>query len=191
MKIQFLVNTVVLAVVAILANGVSPVQAEETSKGKHRGEFKQEVQAYRQQQSIENKSFQKGLKEISAEEKISAIQEHRQEQFLENRQFNEGIHEKRMGRLKERLAKSKKMSEEEKQELIGFTESQHDEDVEFRQKKHDENMDFLDTLSAYSTPQEKREAIKAYRQQQKEESQAFHQSQRSENRAKIQEYKSE
>lgn len=182
----------VVTALILLAFAVTPAIAEEGKKreGRRRNpEMKQKVQEHRRQQQGENKEFRKGLKDMPKEERGAAVKQHREKQYSENREFREGIHAERRARFEEKLSNNKRLSQEEKQELLRFLDEQHQERGEFRDKQHEENMSFIDEISSYENREERRNAMKAFRQKQQEENKAFRESQRSERKSKMGDFK--
>lgn len=119
---------------------------------------------YQQQQGIENKEFRETSEAETPQEKASAIKEHRETQQGENKAFNEKMRQENSDFLKQRLAKNNKLTDTEKNELIGYFENQYQGNVSFREQKRNDNVVFFEHIvnNPRLTLKQKKAAIKAH-----------------------------
>ena len=175
----------VLIAVALFALVTEAKPVERRGAGLF-GRHGEVVKEHFRQQRDENRALHKSLKDLSPEERLDAIKEHYGTQHSENIAFFEELHDKAGAALRERLANSDKLTEEQKQEILGFFEQQYHENVAFRDGRYADTIAFFTDLFANEslTPEEIREAVKEYMGEVKAATKAHWQEQRAEWRAK-------
>ncbi len=161
--------------------------AKSDHNGFHSGQKGKRKEHY-QQQKTENKEFRKTLKNMSPEEKTSAVKKHRDTQYGENKAFHEKMHQEKIAHLKEKLATDKKLTDAQKTDLINFYETQYQENAALRDKQHEENTAFFEKIAADSTlsQEQKKQALRDHFKEQKSK----HKDHKKEQRNKLKEYKS-
>ena len=102
-------------------------------------------------------------------------------------------HEDNMAILKEKLAKAKRLTDAEKEEIMNFFEQQFDENVSFRDGQFTENLAFLDELAGQEglTKEQFKEKIKAHIATQKSENKEHRAVQKTERKAEREKIKAE
>ena len=79
-------------------------------------------------------------------ERIGEIKERRETKYDTRMAEWQKHHDAFIAKLNDRLAKSKRLTDAEKTEIVAFFEEQYKENTTFRAQQHEENMNFLDTL---------------------------------------------
>jgi ABC-type Na+ efflux pump permease subunit len=143
---------------------------------------RQQAAAFRQQEITENRAFRETLKGKSKQEKIEALKQFRSQQKQERKAFLQNQHDRLMAFLRERLAGSTNLTEQQKADLLAFFETQYQENMAFYDQQCEETLEFFEKtindtgLTAEQKKaairdflKEKREQAKQYRSQQKQE----------------------
>jgi ABC-type Na+ efflux pump permease subunit len=143
---------------------------------------RQQAAAFRQQEITENRAFRETLKGKSKQEKIEALKQFRNQQKQERKAFLQNQHDRLMAFLRERLAGSTNLTEQQKADLLAFFETQYQENMAFYDQQCEETLEFFEKtvndtgLTAEQKKaairdflKEKREQAKQYRSQQKQE----------------------
>jgi hypothetical protein len=128
----------------------------------------------------------------------------RDARIADRKEERDARHDKRMtewqkrhnafiAKLKSRLAKIKKLTDEEKTDIVAFYEQQYQENVEHRSQQHEENMKFFDALidETGATAEQIKAQIKAHFAKQKEENQEHRAEQQGERKAEREKIKAE
>ncbi len=155
------------------------------------GKFKDEIKSQQQEQKAENKTFRESLKGKTAEEKAAAIKTHHQEQFQENVEFRDKIQQDKITALQEKLSGIKKLSDEDKAEILKDAQENYSENKERWLQRQGENVAYVDSISndANLTSKEKKAKMKEYFKQRKEENKQYREQQKAERKQQRQEMK--
>lgn len=147
-----------------------------------RAEQKAKLEDFQQQMRVENEHFRESVKGMKPEDKMAAMKAHYEGQFDERKAMREKMYKENKDFLMQRLSKNKKMTDEQKSELIKSFEAQYDENVSLRDKQHREFVEFFTKTAGNSnmSVEEKKAALEAYRGEQAKEDQAHQQEQKSE-----------
>jgi len=173
----------VAAVSGALVVGTRPAICEEG----HWAAQREETKAHFEEQKKENQEFRQQIKGELQKEKIEAVEQHRTAQYNENKAFFQKQHEENIAYLKERLARVKALTDEEKNGLISFFEQQYAENVAFREERFNDLMANFEKIANDNTMnfEAKKQAIKDMIAKWKEATKAHHEQQKSERKAKI------
>jgi uncharacterized protein YpuA (DUF1002 family) len=127
----------------------------------------------------------------NAGQRIEQNKEKREARFNEHMAKWQQKHAEAVAKLKERLANNKRLTDEEKQEIVNFFEQQYKENREFRTAQHEETMQFLNSLGDQSdlTKEQVKEKIKAFVDQQKAENKEHREKQKEERKAERAKFK--
>ncbi len=141
-----------------------------TVMAKEPGVRKEQNKAHRQDQRQENQAFRETLKDLTPEQKQSAMIEHRNSQFAENVAHHEQMHQEQMTKLKAKLAANSELTDAQKQEILSKAENSYQEKVAKIQEQHQANMNFAQQVAndPNLTPEQKREKMQQHRQSNKE-----------------------
>lgn len=152
---------------------------------------KAERKAHFEQQKQENEQFREANRNTAKEEKVERAVEHRKQQHEENKEFFQKQHEENMAFLKERLADAKRLTDEEKNEIISFFEQQYAENVSFREERFNDLIAQFQKIAMDETMKvdEKKEAIKAMLSKWREATKAHWEQQKSERKEQIESLK--
>jgi hypothetical protein len=168
---------------------VTAVRAEQsTSDADYWQKENAVVEKHRRELKDENKKFRENIKAMPKEDRTKAIEQNRLIRFRENETFRQKLHEDDMSFLKERLATTGQLTDNEKQELLAVYDVEYKENVLFLQQRNQDMMTFFEKISQDTTltQTQKREALKSYFQQQKEEVLKQRDQQRQQHQAELQ-----
>ena len=156
---------------------------QDEVKSFHLGQ-KQERKEHKLQKKQENQQFRSTLKGLTPQEKTNAVLEHRETQYGENKAFHQKLHDENMAFLNQKLANNKRLTDEQKTELVNFTNNQFQESSSFRDQQHAENIAYLQQVAndPNMTQAQRKEALKQYFQKQKAENENFRTQQKTENK---------
>lgn len=184
---MIIVLSVLLAIPAVDAFAKKEGKAESN----FRHELRDKVKAYHDEQQKENKEFRESLKDLDPEERSKAVVEHNHKRHQESKEFMQNVHQERMEHLKERLNNSEKLTDAQRQEVLGFAEQQYKDASSFWEQQHKESAEFIGGLDPNMSKKERAAAIKAHRAQQQKENKAFREKAREARKAKFKELKEE
>lgn len=141
-----------------------------TVMAKEPGARREQNKAHRQEQRQENQAFRKTLKNLTPEQRQTAIIEHRNSQFAENVARHEQIHQEHMTKLRAKLAANSELTDAQKQEILNKAHQSYQEKVAKFQEQHQANMNFAQQVAndPSLTPEQKREKMQKHRQANKE-----------------------
>ncbi len=143
------------------------IRVHFASRGAEDQAYQQERQSnqqgYRQEQVQERTALKQELKQNLAGAEQGLGRYDRENALAARDRSSEEIHKDNLAFLKERLAGSQNLTEEQKDELANFFESRYPADVSLREQPDRENVDFFEKTAADSslTQERKKEAIRA------------------------------
>ena len=186
MKKTLIILTAVILLLPLDAFAYKGNKRKQGSNNEFQQEFKSRIQDHRQQQQEKSKDFRKSMEtaDLDQDQRIAAIKKHRQTQYEENTTFRDQLHKERIGHLSDMLAKSKKLDDTQRQDIINRRETQYQENTAFRDKKHSENISAVDRIlgDPNLSPEERKTQMKEFRAEQKKENREYRKTRREENR---------
>lgn len=146
-----------------------------------RGEIRDEIREYVDDQRGENREFRKSLEGLTPAQRCAAIRKHHAAQHSENVTFAEQEYQKVIERLKQRMVERGVPAEKQAKVLANAAE-RHAKRKALAESQFQARMALLDTLSGKPdlTAEEMRTQIKALLEKQRAEREALHASLRSE-----------
>jgi hypothetical protein len=124
---------------------------------------------------------------------IEQIKEKRDTEFKARVAGFQKKHDEMVAKRNERMAKNKRLTDVEKQDIINSFDQQYKENMDFLTAQHEKAMKFLDSLAAQTnlTKDQVKEQLKAFVEQQKAENEAHRAKQKAERQAEWAKVKSE
>jgi len=158
----FLLGSLILIGLPVIP--LSPVSASEEEWQTYFKKQQEEWQAHNHENFKEMMDLQASLKAMPQATRVQAILENHEKQYTEDKEFREKMHGKMMDKLKQELESDKKLSPDQKAEILNFQESKHQARVAYYEKRHAGDRGFYqNTLNDPKlTPEERKEAAKRY-----------------------------
>jgi len=125
--------------------------------------------------------------ETAPADKTAAMLDRRTVQYEKHKAARQKSHEKNMSALTAKLANNNKMTPEQKEEFIGFMESQYKENEAFRDAQHQENAAFFKKIGNDETltKKQKKEALRKHFADQRTKMKEYVSQQRAQDKAEI------